>query len=466
MTKNEHVGQQTTAPAPTLKSRALRAGSWVLFGYGTSQALRLAGNLIMTRLLTPEAFGIMAIAMTVQGIVSLCADVGLRQAIIQSPNGDKPHFLNTAWTLEIVRNWGIWVVCLVVAIGLCGAGQLGWVLDKTVYAAPILPAVIAATSFTAVIQGFQSMNAIIAHRTLNLRRMIYLESASQVVGLVTMATMAWLTGSVWSFVVGSLFSMATTSVLTHLILPGPPSRFAWDRSVLHELLHFGKWIWLSSAIGIVAATGDRLLLGAWFAAATLGIYSIAANLAVVLEGLSHRLFSSVSLPALSEVVRTDPKRVRSVYLRMRWVSDPWFIGLAGFLFAAGESIIGVLYDSRYAAAGWMLQWLSFGLLFSRFSLTQNCYLALGRSSYLSLLSAMKLVSLFALLPAGYFAFGLEGAVLGIAFHMAVPTITIFVINHRHGLNSWLLEIGVLAIWPIGWLVGVAFREVLAKLLGS
>src|ERR1017187_4698746 len=118
VSEQEGTHERASKSARSLKFRAFRAGSWVLTSHVVAQFLRLLGNLVMTRLLAPDAFGIMAIAMTVQGIVSLCADTGLRQAIIQSPNGGRASFLNTAWTLEIVRNCFIWVVCLFIAVGL------------------------------------------------------------------------------------------------------------------------------------------------------------------------------------------------------------------------------------------------------------------------------------------------------------------------------------------------------------
>src|ERR1039458_9830619 len=118
VSEEEATHERTSKNARSLKFRAFRAGSWVITSHVVAQLLRLIGNLVMTRLLAPDAFGVMAMAMTVQGIVSLCADTGLRQAIIQSPNGGNPSFLNTAWTLEIWRSWMIWAVCPAIAIGV------------------------------------------------------------------------------------------------------------------------------------------------------------------------------------------------------------------------------------------------------------------------------------------------------------------------------------------------------------
>jgi O-antigen/teichoic acid export membrane protein len=122
-----------------------RTGGWILIGYALALILRLLGNLIMTRIFVPDVFGIMAIATVVQVIISLLSDIGLFQAIIQSPNGEKPSLLNTAWTVQALRGCLIWAACIAVAVGLLAANTWGWLPPSSVYANPVLPAVILAS---------------------------------------------------------------------------------------------------------------------------------------------------------------------------------------------------------------------------------------------------------------------------------------------------------------------------------
>lgn len=107
----------------SLRKRALRAGSWNLVAQVASQVMRLGGNLVMARLLLPEMFGVMVIATTVSVLLHLLSDVGLRQNIIQSHRGDDPHFLNTAWTVQIIRGFVLFALTLLLATG---AGLPSW----------------------------------------------------------------------------------------------------------------------------------------------------------------------------------------------------------------------------------------------------------------------------------------------------------------------------------------------------
>jgi O-antigen/teichoic acid export membrane protein len=443
----------------SLKARVLRAGSWVLVCHVLALAIRLLGNLIMTRLLSPDVFGIMAIATVVQIVVTLLADIGLFQVIIQSPRGEDRSFVNTAWTLQVLRGWLIWSVCAAVAFGLHTADIWGWFPLDSAYAAPGLPAVIAVASFSAVILGLRSMKAIAVYRKLDVKRATIIELVSQLIGLSVAVLVGWLTRSIWSFVGGGLVSSAFATLLSHVWLDGPTDRLAWDRKSLHELLNFGKWIFLSSVVSVLAANGDRLLLGAWVDPTVLGYYSIAFSLATVVEGAADRLFGSVSLATLSEVARRQPERFATLYFRMRWPADAAFVGMAGFLFATGQWIIEVLYDPRYAPAGPMLQILSFGLLFARYRLAQKAYVSLGRPNYEAITNVVRVISLFLLVPGLFYAFGIFGAILGIAVHMMPAVLFVFWFNRPYGLNNIRLELTVLGMWPLGWLFGIALATV-------
>ena len=70
-------------------------------------------------------------------------------------------------------------------------------------------------------------------------------------------------------------------------------------------------------MGVLASNGNRLLLGAWLTPTSLGLYSIASNLSSVIDGIGGRVFGSVSLPVLSEIVVEQPHRLREVFFRMR-----------------------------------------------------------------------------------------------------------------------------------------------------
>src|SRR5690606_8194669 len=86
-------------------STVKRGSLWALAGYGGSRVLRIGGNLVLWRLLYPDAFGLIALVNVFITGLTMFSDVGIGPSIVQNPRGDDPAFLNTAWTIQVVRGF-------------------------------------------------------------------------------------------------------------------------------------------------------------------------------------------------------------------------------------------------------------------------------------------------------------------------------------------------------------------------
>jgi O-antigen/teichoic acid export membrane protein len=441
------------AKPTTLKLRAYRAAGVTIVGHFASLALRLAGTIVLSRLFSPDLFGIMAVINAVQVMIALLTDFGIRQSLVRSANSENPKFQDTAWTLQVLRG------LLVFAGGLAVSGALYVIhlLDLTpidsAYGGPQLPLLIVVSSLSIVICGFQSINYDLANRTLNLTRITTIDLVSQAASLCLVVAVAWITRSIWSYVVGGLFTSSLIVLLSHVCLEGRTARFGWHRDAAAELRHFGKWVFLSSAISAFVISGDRLLLAALITPTALGNFNIATNIVAVADAVIGRLFGNTMLPVLSEVWREQPHRLAEVYWRMKKIIDVGAVGFAGFLFAVGPCITSLLYDPRYSTAGSMIQLLSFSLILSRYGMATSLYLALGFSRYQTILSIVRLLSLFSIVPVLYWVFGTSGAILGIAIYLLPQTACIFAFNQRFRLNRARTELALLTCWPMGWTIG-------------
>ena len=148
-----------SAPPPgqvPLRRRVLHAGAWTFAGYGLSVAIRFGTSLVLTRLLVPEMFGVMAIATIVMIGLAMFSDLGLGQSVVRSERGSEPLFLNTAWAVQILRGILLWLVALMVSALLVFASHIGFAPKESVYADPILPWVIAILSISALFDGLNS----------------------------------------------------------------------------------------------------------------------------------------------------------------------------------------------------------------------------------------------------------------------------------------------------------------------
>jgi len=450
----------------SLKAMILKASSWILAGHFLSLSIRFVGTLVLSRIFTPEVFGIMAVVLSVQIVTHLFTDIGISQAVIQSPSGRDSAFLNTAWTIQVMRGFLIWGLGLLVAVCLMLADHFAWLAAGSVYAYPELPAILAVACLSAVIMGFQTTKVFLASRDMDMKRVTIIDLTSQLVALAFTITAGYLTRSIWSYVVAGLLNSFLSVAMSQLFLKGARNHFALDPTALQRLSKFGGWIFASSGMGGLAANGDRVILGGIVTPAVLGLYSIASNLVAVVDGVAGRIFGMVALPALSAIARDNPGQLPSLLHRIRLFVDPCMVALAGFIYAAAPTIISSLYDARYAEASAMLKILSLGLLFTRYNLAQSVYISLGLPNYLVVLNIARLASITGLIPLFFYLGGEEGAVLAIALHMVpVAAITLY-LNSLHKLNNFKLELFVLCFWPAGWAAGIGIDRAVALLRTS
>lgn len=439
-----HVQARAWTGALPLRDLVRRGALWSMAGYGGAQVLRVAGNLVLTRLLLPEAFGLMALVHALQQGLQLFSDVGIGPSIIQGRRGDDPDFLNTAWTVQVLR--GLLLTCVAMAI----AGPFARFYDE-----PLLLWVLMVSATTALIGGFNSTRLFSMYRHVNLARVSGIEVGSQAAGLATILAWAWFDCSIWALVAGGVAGSVVRLVLSHTVLPGMSNRLRWDRIALAQLLHFGRWIFFSTVLTFLVGQSDRLVFGKLVPLAMLGVYSVGAMIAAMPAVLLGRMASSVFFPVYSRV-RESGQDLRQVFVRVRrpvLLLAGWSIaGLAG----GGAAAVRLLYDQRYDQAGWIVQFLALAGWFTVLESTNSAVLlARGEAHWTAASGSAKLIGMLLLIPAGYALAGFRGAVAGLAASEVLKYgVSAFAVT-RAGLRGWPQELRLtgwlLATAGLGWL---------------
>jgi len=437
-----------------MRNKSAQASLWTVFAFGATQILRLSSNLILTRLLLPEMFGLMAIVTVVRVGVYMCSEIGLKVNIIRHPNGEDPEILNTAWTMQVIRGALLWFLIAGIAWFLWYFNGTSLLPLNSVYNDPRLPSLLLVTGATAFITGFESTRVWLAQRNMMLARLTILELTVQFTGLIVMVLCAWAYQSVWALVVGSLVGAFLKTLLSHYVLEGKNNYFFWNKKIVIEFLHFGKWLFLSAVITFFALSGDRVILGGLITAEQLGFYAIAYFIAMALRELIGKLSSNVWYPLLSQIHREEKERIVEVYYGLRQKIDISVYLCVGLIYVVGPLIIEVLYDERYQAAGWMLQILAITLIGSSFQLGTTLLLSMGNPKVGTLAVAIRAIALIVIIPFAYEHYGLEGAVWAIAVNplFEIPVILWFFAKYR--IVSWYKEIRYVPMLIVGYGLGV------------
>lgn len=443
----------------TLKQRAIHAGMWTIGGHVMSQALRFGSNLIMTRLLFPEMFGLMAIVTVIMVGLALFSDLGLHQNIIQSKRGDDHDFLDTIWSVKIIRGGLIWVASVLIALGLYLANAFDLLPKNTVYANVLLPLIIPVATLSVLISGFEPTWTSVATRRLQQSKITKIVLISQLFSILVMLIWAHFDRSIWALVAGGISASVARSIIAWNLVPEKKNKWLLEPDALNEIIHFGKWLFLSSILTFLFFSGDRLLLGGLITAKELGIYTTAYFIVNAASQVINRFLGDVAFPVLSESIRHKPENLINVYYRFRIPFDAGVLFLAGILFSSGSTIIHILYDGRYHDAGHMIEILSLTLIATRYGITEQCFMALGKPKIMTMLTALRTVTLFALVPIIFAKYQLNGALWAIvvSYFIGFP-LTIFYKN-KFNILSVRNEIITLPIFIIGSGAGLIFNKI-------
>ena len=322
---------------------ALRSIGWTIAGFGVQQVLRLGSNLILTRLLFPEAFGIMALAQLFLVGLNNLSDIGVGPSIIQNKRGEDPDFLATAWTMQVMRGFAIF-------LGIC---PLAYPISQ-IYNEPILFPILILLGASSAVSGFQSIGLATANRKLALGRLTIIELCSQSVGIVVMVLWAWLNQSIWSLVGGGVIASTVRVILGHKLLASSGNHFHFERSAALDIFHFGKWIFAATALNFFGGQGLRLVEGYFVPRDILGMLHVAGTLGAIAVALTEKVGDSVLFPAFSAIFRERPEqlplRLRESRVKLFWTTLPIFALLILF----GRELITLMYDDRYMQAGTFL----------------------------------------------------------------------------------------------------------------
>lgn len=397
----EDLGQRTSA----LKSLALQGTLWTVIAYGASQMIRLGSSVVLSRLLLPQYFGLMALLSTVIVGLSLFSDIGLHSSVIQNPRGDEPAFLNTTWTVQVLRGVALWILAAALAV------PAAWF-----YHTPEIAVLLPVVALTTVIGGFNSTSLLTLARSISVAKLSVLELTVQACQLVVTVGWALIHASVWALVAGKLVSDGLRLYLSYRIVPGETNRFAWDREAAASLFRFGRWIFLSTAIYFLASQTDRLILGRLVPLSVLGVYGIAFSLSDIPRQVILMFCNRVAFPFVAKFSHLEREDFRRETLKYRFPVLLTAAALLAMVICTGDQAILRIYDSRYRDAAWMIPLFAVGLWHTiLYSTTSPALLALGKSSYNAAGFGLSFLTLLVTLPLGYHWAGIAGAVLWFAF---------------------------------------------------
>jgi O-antigen/teichoic acid export membrane protein len=389
-----------------LEGKAVTATLWTIGSYGVANLLRMGNQMALTRLLAPESFGLMGLLSTLVNGMRLLTDIGLVPSVIGSPRGDEPVFLDTAFTVQIVRGVALWVVALALTLPLAHF-----------YGNHALVGLLPVLAFSMVIDALQSTNLITAARHIGVRRLVTIDFFCLIFTIVVTIVWAYFSRSVWALVAGTLAASVFKTIVSHIprILPGRRNSLAWEKAAVHSLVHFGKWILLGTAFYFLATSSDRLILGKLIPLSLLGVYFIAFTVSDIPRSVILQFTDRVGLPFIAKMSYLPRPEFRANCIKYRFYVLVAGAAVLTIVVNFGGLFVKYAYNQRYHEAIWMVPILALGLWHTlMYSTSKEILVAVGKTHYNAIGTALFAVAMFTFLPLGFHFFGMKGAVVSVA----------------------------------------------------
>jgi O-antigen/teichoic acid export membrane protein len=388
---------------PDLRHRVMRGLLWVGASQAGGQLTRALVAIFIARLLTPDEYGLAALALVFATLVMVFSDLALGAALIQRKTLSEVDRDTAFWTTLIA---GV----LFAAAGVALSGPIA-----SLYGQPDAQPLLLVLSLSFVVSAFGATQQNLMLRDMDFRRVEVLPMIGGLVGGVAAVVAAVYGAGAWAIIVQYVGAVLVTTLLVWVRSSWRP-RLAWSWASLKDLGGFSAYMLGQRLLFYLQANGDRFLIGRGLGTSALGVYAVAYNTMLVpaskLGGPLQRVFS----PAFSRI-QDQPERIAATWARVaRLIAAVSVPALAGLVIVAPDFVPLVL-GSHWEEAVPVVQILAWvGIVQAVQVINMDILLARGRARTMFRFAVVVTVShLIA------FGIGLQWGVIGVAAAYAIST---------------------------------------------
>ncbi|MES2381217.1 MAG: lipopolysaccharide biosynthesis protein [Bacteroidota bacterium] len=391
-----------------MSKQIVKAGTWSIIGQFTKLIIKFGVNIALARLLTPKEFGLIGMVSVIIALLTSLGELGLFSSLIQKKEVNQRELSSVFW------------VSILLGIAICLLLYFTAPLIVIFYHEEALLPIIRALSLIFLFNSLILTHNAILTKQLNFKRMELFSTISVVVASLVSLSLAFLNFGVWALVAQQVVASVINVGLIWLYEKWRPS-FIICKDSLKNLLGFGLKVFASSIINTAFSSIDTMIIGRYFSASILGLYSYAQTLINVSVGTFTSAFVKVLFPVMSEA-QNDFERLKNTYKKALNMANLFIIPAMGTIAVLANEIIHLLLGEKWLPMVTYIQLFSIlGILYPISALNINILLAKGRADKFLNLEIIKKVLLVIGIGIGL-SFGILGMLIGI---MTISFIGVF-----------------------------------------
>ncbi|MFU1781510.1 lipopolysaccharide biosynthesis protein [Haloarcula japonica] len=425
---------QRVTDGDSTEEQTIHSGIWAAGINAGDRGLQLLKVVILARLLSPGAFGLLGISLLTLMALRRFSQFGIDQALIQHKNENVDEYLNTVWVMKFTRG----TIIGLVAISL--APLIAEFFDE-----PAAEGLIRAIGISPIILGTQNPAVVYFKKNLNFHKEFAYQVGGRLMDIVAAVTFALIYGNVWALAVGIISSNATKTIISYIVHDFRP-KFNFNLEYAKEMFGFGKWLLLSSILIFLYGQGDDAFIGWFFGASSLGIYQLAYRFSNAPATEVTHVISRVTFPAYSKV-QDDVERLRQGYFQALKIS-----AIISFPMVTGIVVIAPLFVSAILGPEWkpmvpLIYAMSiWGIIRSLGANIGPVFKAVGRPDYDTKIQVVKVIFIGLFIYPAAEAFGTVGVVYTLV-GSAVLTMPILYYLSLSIVNGELSRLVTITVYP-------------------
>jgi O-antigen/teichoic acid export membrane protein len=313
--------------------------AWVALGQGIGFFLRIFSSWALAKMLAPDDYGRLGWAMAIVTWFELTSDLGLVPTLLRSKDGLTPRYLQTAWTMTMMRGSLLGVACLFVALA-----------TGTLWGYTTHGILLALLGLRPMIMALRSPGIVKRRARLDFRAIVIEEILQTGIGVYSSVIWATFDPSANAIVAGTLIGTMTSVVVSYWLEPMMPV-WTWDKEVMAELGQSSKKIFLNTMVMALWLNMDRLIGPEWVGDAGMGPYVLAFNLAAAVEGLLSKALDvhygqlAKKMASMGHADELDELHEKAGQWKRLYVFPAIVV-----ISAVAPAAVWILYDARYATA--------------------------------------------------------------------------------------------------------------------
>jgi PST family polysaccharide transporter len=335
-----------------LKQAVRRAGRWVAAAQVISQLISLGVLATLYRLVSPEDYGLLGMALPLLLFLRIFAAAGLNIATVQSGRLTSEEVSSLFW---LNLGWGL--AATVAAMALAPAWA--WLLQE-----PRLAATTAALAGTLFLVAAGLQHQSLLERDLRFGPLAAARLTGQLLGGLAGIAAALAGLGVWALVIQQYVEWLVLDVCLWIVEPWRPNRIGRGAAV-SDLVRLGGYFSGASVMFFFTSNVDKVLVGRFLGKYELGLYAQAFNLMLKPVYLLTTPLAGIVVPAISRA-RDDRGSLETLFLAFfRLLAVVLLPAGVGLMLVAPEAML-VLGGEQWKPAGPLLAVLAASILVQGF----------------------------------------------------------------------------------------------------